>query len=145
LTIGAVRDPIAIDSLDWVLEQVRARVQEQYGQLTAGRDYRILFHQYGKHAVMGLQEPVKESRAHEICIVTEVVARTQEIADLIARFTLYRLLFPTFAGQKGTAGGIAMIRDEVLRGQPAYRWTVDHLLPLHDPLELHSIALEEVA
>ena len=69
----------------------------------------------------------------------------EEIADLIARFTLYRLLFPTFAGQKATAGGIAMLRDEVLRGQPAYRWTVDHLLPVSDPLELFQIAVEEIA
>jgi hypothetical protein len=144
LTIGAVRDPIAIRSLDWVLENVRERTREQCGQLQEGVDYRILFHQYGKNGVMGDLEPVKVSLAHEICIVTEVVAKTQEIADLVARFTLYRMLFPTFAGQKATAGGIAMLRDEVLRGQPAYRWTVDHLLPIEDPLELFQISIEEV-
>lgn len=144
LTIGAVRDPIAIASLDWVLENVRERTREQHGQLTEGVDYRIVFHQYGRNGVMGALEPVKESQAHEICIVTEVVARTQEIADVVARFTLYRLLFPTFAGQKATAGGIAMLRDEVLQGQPAYRWTVDHLLPIDDPLALFPITIEEV-
>ncbi|MCC6174547.1 MAG: acyclic terpene utilization AtuA family protein [Chloroflexi bacterium] len=146
LTIGAVRDPIAIESLDWVLDAVRQRTREQYGQLEEGpgRDYQIVFHQYGKNGVMGALEPVKQSLAHEICIVTEVVARTQEIADLVARFTLYRLLFPTFVGQKATAGGIAMLRDEVLQGQPSYRWTVDHLLPVSDPLALFPITLEEV-
>lgn len=146
LTIGAVRDPIAIGSLDWVLETIRARTREQYGQLTEGPggDYQILFHQYGKHGVMRDLEPIKTSAAHEICVVTEVIGRTQEIADLIARFTLYRLLFPTFAGQKATAGGIAMLRDEVLRGQPAYRWTIDHLLPVDDPLALFRIEIEEV-
>lgn len=146
LTIGAVRDPIAIESLDWVLDAVRARTREQYAQLThgPGGDYQITFHQYGKNGVMGALEPVKKSLAHEICIVTEVVARTQEIADLVARFTLYRLLFPTFAGQKATAGGIAMLRDEVLQGQPSYRWTVDHLLPIADPLELFPMTVEEI-
>lgn len=145
LTIGAVRDPIAISSLDWVLENVRERTREQYGQLEPDKDYRILFHQYGKNGVMGDLEPLKDARSHEICIVTEVVAQTQAIANLVARFTLYRLLFPTFAGQKATAGGIAMLRDEVLEGQPAYRWTIDHLLPVSDPLELFPIAIEEVA
>jgi hypothetical protein len=144
LTIGAVRDPFAIASLDWVLDNVRERARVQYGQLCPDKDYQILFHQYGKNGVMGELEPVKESLTHEICIVTEVVARTQEIADLIARFTLYRLLFPTFAGQKATAGGIAMLRDEVLQGQPAYRWTVSHLLPIADPLELFRVSIEEV-
>ena len=144
LTIGAVRDPIAIRSLDWVLDNVRERTQEKYGQLEVGKDYRIIFHQYGKNGVMGDLEPVKVSQAHEICIVTEVVARTQEMADLIARFTLYRMLFPTFAGQKATAGGIAMLRDEVLQGQPSYRWTVDHLLPVEDPLEMYQHSVVEI-
>jgi hypothetical protein len=146
LTIGAVRDPIAIESLDWVLDAVRQRTREQYAQLTEGpgQDYQVIFHQYGKNGVMGELEPVKKSLAHEICIVTEVVAKSQEIADLVARFTLYRLLFPTFAGQKATAGGIAMLRDEVLQGQPSYRWTVDHLLPIADPLALFPITIEEI-
>ncbi len=144
LTIGAVRDPIAIANLDWVLDTVLQRTQEQFGQLELGRDYRVLFHQYGKNGVMGAREPIKQSTAHEVCIVTEVVASSQTIADQIARYTLYRLLFPTFAGQKATAGGVAMLRDEVLQGQPAYRWTVDHLLPLRDPLELFRLEIEEV-
>ena len=141
-----MRDPFAIASLDWVLENIRERVREQYGQLEPGpgKDYQIVFHQYGKHGVMGDLEPIEQSAAHEICVVTEVIARSQQVADLIARFTLYRLLFPTFAGQKATAGGIAMIRDEVLQGQPAYRWTVDHLLPVDDPLKLFRMELEEV-
>jgi hypothetical protein len=144
LTIGAVRDPIAIKSLDWVLDSVREKVRDKFGQLAEGQDYTIIFHQYGKNGVMGELEPVKQSLAHEICIVTEVVAKSQEIADIIARFTLYRLLFPTFAGQKATAGGIAMLRDEILQGQPSYSWTVDHLLPVTDPLELFPITIEEV-
>jgi hypothetical protein len=146
LTIGAVRDPFAINTLDWVLDTIRQRVREQYGQLDEGpgKDYEIVFHQYGKNGVMQELEPIKHSAAHEICVVTEVIGRTQEVADLIARFTLYRLLFPTFAGQKATAGGIAMLRDEVLQGQPSYRWTVDHLLPIDDPLKLFRIELEEV-
>jgi hypothetical protein len=147
LTIGAVRDPIAIQSLDWVLDNVREKARDKYAQLEAGpgKDYHIVFHQYGKNGVMRDLEPVKDFKSHEICIVTEVIGRSQEIADLIARFTLYRLLFPTFAGQKATAGGIAMLRDEVLQGQPAYRWTVDHLLPVKDPLELHQVSIVEVA
>lgn len=146
LTIGAVRDPFAIRSLDWVLETVRARTREQLGLLEEGpgKDYQIVFHQYGKNGVMRELEPIRTSAAHEICIVTEVIGRTQEIADLVARFTLYRLLFPTFAGQKATAGGLAMLRDEILRGQPAYRWTVDHLLPVENPLALFRIEIEEV-
>lgn len=36
LTIGAIRDPFAISSLDWVLDTIRERAREQYGQLEEG-------------------------------------------------------------------------------------------------------------
>jgi hypothetical protein len=65
-----VRDPIAIRSLDWVLDNVREKTRQKYGQLVEGTDYRILFHQYGKNGVMGDLEPLKDVRSHEICIVT---------------------------------------------------------------------------
>jgi hypothetical protein len=34
--------------------------------------------------------------------------------------------------------------DEVLRGKAGYEWTVNHVLPLSDPLELCTITLEVV-
>ncbi len=34
--------------------------------------------------------------------------------------------------------------DEVLRGKPGYEWTVNHVLPLKDPLELCRVELETV-
>ena len=34
--------------------------------------------------------------------------------------------------------------EKVLRGKPGYEWTVNHVLPLSDPLELISVKLETV-
>jgi len=45
---------------------------------------------------------------------------------------------------KGTAGGAALLTDDVLAGQPAYRWTLNHLVRLDDPCELFPITLETV-
>ena len=144
-TIGAIRDPIAIRALDGVLEAVRAAVCEQFQRLRPDIDYRLLFHVYGRDGVMGPREPVRETRAHELCVVTEAVADSREVAGLVARFALYRLLFPTYHAQKATAGGIAMIADEVLYSEhDAYRWSVDHLLPEKDPLALFPITIEDV-
>lgn len=144
-TIGAIRDPIAIRGLDHVLEAARAAVRESLPRLHPDADYQLLFHVYGRDGVMGPREPVREIRGHEVCIVTEVVADDREVAGLVARFVLYRLLFPTFHGQKATAGGLAMIADEVLHTEhDAYRWSVDHLLPVNDPLALFSIEVEDI-
>ena len=45
---------------------------------------------------------------------------------------------------QGTAGTAALMMDEVLRGKPGYEWTVNHVLPLADPLELTTVKLEVV-
>ena len=46
---------------------------------------------------------------------------------------------------RGTAGTAALMMDEVLRGKPGYEWTVNHVVAVRDPLELFTIAVEEVA
>lgn len=146
LAIGAIRDPIAIRSVDAVIDSVARQVRTKYSALREGDDFRLLFRVYGVNGVMGKLEPVKRTRAHEICLVVETVAKTQDLATIITQFALYRLLFPTFEGQKGTAGGLALIADEVLvPTHQAYRWVIDHLLPVQDPVGLFKIAIEEVA
>jgi hypothetical protein len=35
--------------------------------------------------------------------------------------------------------------DEVLRGKPGYEWTLNHVVAVRDPLELFTIAVEDVA
>ena len=45
---------------------------------------------------------------------------------------------------RGRAGTAALMMDEVLRGKPGYEWTVNHVVPLADPLELATVKLEVV-
>jgi hypothetical protein len=44
---------------------------------------------------------------------------------------------------KGTAGGVAFLLDEVMRASPAYRWTLNHTMPVDDPLELFPTFIVE--
>ena len=144
LAIGALRDPLAIERLDEITDRVRKEVRDRVGQLNEGADYVLLFHAYGKNAVMGDREH-HTGRLHEIGLVVETIGESQAIADEVTRLAFYRLLFPTFTGQKATAGGLAMIADEILQGTPKYRWTVDHLLDVAEPLELFPISVETVS
>ena len=45
---------------------------------------------------------------------------------------------------KGTAGGVAFPLDEVLPATPAYRWTLNHTVPVDDPLELFPVQVIDV-
>lgn len=81
VSVAGTRDPIMISKIDDIVEGVRARVADNYRD--KGYKYNLNFTIYGKNGVMGDLEPVKDAHPHELGIVIEVVADTQEQADTI--------------------------------------------------------------
>ena len=145
LFIFGLRDPISIRNVDRIQEAIMEEVRTIYPEAQPGRDYDVYFHVYGKNAIMGDREPVKRTKAHELGIVTEVIAQDRGLAEGIAKLVKYMALRAHYPGKVGTAGGAAFIADEVLKPEhDAYRWTVDHLLPVSDPLELFPMKLVEI-
>jgi hypothetical protein len=76
----------------------------------------------------------------------EAIARFDMPAGLQGRVTVTnaRLTMVVQALGDGTAGTAALMMDEVLRGKPGYEWTVNHVLPVADPLELFTVKLKVV-
>ncbi len=102
----------------------------------AERDYHLFFHLYGKNAVMGDLEPLGRP-GHEIGVVAEVVASTQELANAICATARSTMLHYPHPGRKSTAGNLAFLYSpsDVACG-PVYKFTVYHLVEVDDPREL---------
>jgi hypothetical protein len=142
--IFGLRDPLSIANVDKVCGGIRAEVEKHYGP-SDGSTYQLLFHIYGKDAVMGPREPTPEIRGHEIGIVVEAVAPDARDAKGIAKLAKYSSFRVNYPGKLGTAGGSAMLSDEVYSSaMPRYRWIIDHLLALDDPTAPFTTTLEEV-
>ena len=96
ILIGSIRDPFIIRQIDdWLArlrERIHARVKMVYGDELKPEDYLFHIRVYGKNGTMGPLEPVKEIRSHELCLVFEVTAPTQEIASTIAGITRHQAL-----------------------------------------------------
>jgi len=77
IIVGGIRDPFIIRRLDGWLEQVRGRIEASVAEILGLRksDYRLNFHVYGRDAVMGALEPMRDAPAHEIGLVLEATAR----------------------------------------------------------------------
>ena len=140
LAIAGIRDPYTIRHLDAVIAWARAKVTERWGE--PGARYQLHYHVYGRDGVMGAWEPRREHPAHELGIVVEAVAPRFEDAEVICTLGTRNLFYARLPEVKGTAGTAALMMDEVLRGKPGYEWTVNHVLPLADPLELTALELE---
>lgn len=133
IAIAGVRDPTFIKDADTILESVRARTADNFSALADG-DYSLLFRLYGRDGVMGQLEPERERPSHELGIVIEAVATTQEMADTICAFARSTLLHQGFPGRVSTAGNLAFpySPSDVSMG-PVYRFSVYHLMQIEDP------------
>jgi hypothetical protein len=133
--IAGVRDPILIENIDEITQGVVEQMREDYREVPES-DYEILFHIYGKNAVMRSLEPLGRP-GHEIGVVMEVVASTQDLANAICATARSTMLHYPYAGRKSTAGNLAFLYSpsDISCG-PVYKFSVYHLVEVDDPCEL---------
>jgi hypothetical protein len=134
--IGGIRDPILIGQLDSFLAGVRARTEAAIPELARG-EASLVFHVYGRDAVMGDQEPLRHLVPHEVGLMGEVSAPTQELADAICSSARITVLHMPYPGQLATAGNFALPLTPLESPiGPVCRFSVYHLMEVNDPCEL---------
>src|SRR5260221_8164590 len=81
--IGGVRDPYIIRRLDILLAGIISYMYKLVERLLGitEKDWKLIFHVYGRNAVMGALEPEIGAIPHEVGIVVEATAATQELAS----------------------------------------------------------------
>ena len=127
-----IRDPYTVAHVDQVIEWAREQVRARFGQT----GYELHYNVYGRNGVMGDLEPLKDKPGHELCVMVQGVAPTAEMAEELTMIGLRQMFYARLPDVKGTAGSVAFPLDEVLHASPAYRWTLNHTLPVDDPMDL---------
>ncbi len=141
ISIAGVRSPDFIGSLDAILESARESVFSHFPDV-APEEATLIFRCYGRDGVMGSLEPMRDVVPHEIGLVIEVTARSQELADTLcasARSTLLHLGYP---GRQSTAGNLAFpySPSDVSLGA-VYAFSIYHLMEVDDPVTPFPIQL----
>ena len=133
--IAGIRDPVMVEKIDIVKDKVVKQVNDYFNKIPK-TDYEIIFHVYGKNGVMGALEPSNQI-AHELGVVIDVVAPTQEMANTICASARSTMLHYGYAGRKTTAGNLAFLYSpsDVEFG-PVYKFTIYHLVDVAEPGEL---------
>ena len=134
-----IRDPYTVANVDAVIAWAREQVRARFG--TEG--YELHYNVYGRDGVMGELEPLRDHPGHELCVMVQGVAPTREAAEEVAMIGLRQMFYARLPDVKGTAGSVAFPLDEVLRASPAYRWTLNHVVEVDDPMELFRPQLTE--
>ena len=138
VSVAGTRDPIMISKIDEIVEGVRARVADNYRD--KGYKYNLNFTIYGKNGVMGDLEPVKDAHPHELGIVIEVVADTQEQADTICASARSTMLHYGYEGRRATAGNLAFpFSPSDFHAGRVYVFSMYHIIEVEDPTSLFPI------
>lgn len=142
VSIAGCRDAIMISKIDEIIAAVKQRVQDNFAQ--QGYTYHLQFHIYGKNGVMGSLEPNSDV-SHELGIIIDVVADSQEISNTICSFTRSTMLHYGYPGRIATAGNLAFpYSPSDFKVGAVYEFCLYHILEVDDPLALFPIKYLEV-
>ncbi len=137
VSIAGTRDSIMISQIDEITQEVRARVKDNFSD--SDFKYHLDFKVYGKNAVMGSLEPTNEITSHEIGIVIEAVADTQQIANTICSFARSTMLHYGYNGRISTAGNLAFpYSPSDFKAGEVFAFSLYHIVEV-DPYELFPI------
>ena len=144
--IAGVRDPVLIAGIDGFIESCHERVAGEMGNLGVGRDsYTLNIRVYGKDATMGVREPVKQTAAHEIGVLVDVLADDADTSKAVMAKCRYALLHTDFPGRKCISGNLAIpFSPSDMPVGMTYGFNVWHTMELDDPLAPFPIEMIDV-
>ena len=143
LVIGGIRDPYIIRQIDDWEARLRARVAARVAEVFGGEPpggYVFNLRIYGRNAVMGPLEPVTEIRGHELGLVMEATAASQEVATTIVSLARHQALHLPIPEWSGLITGVACLHSPAhLERGAVWRFCVNHVVLPDDPLEMFPI------
>lgn len=127
--VAGIRDPLMIGQLPKIQSAVRQQVAEYYTEFSG---YTIRFINYGINGVMGELEP-ETDLPHEVGVVIDVLAPTQEMADAVCATARSTLLHYGYEGRKSTAGNLAFpFAPSDVRFGAVYEFSLYHLMDVDE-------------
>jgi hypothetical protein len=142
LVLFGLRDPLSIAHL----EDIFSGIEQEVTRVVGTEGWRLNFRVFGRDAILGVREPELSRTPYEVAVLAEAIAEDEEMAAHVAKLVKYGSLRVHYEGKLGIAGGAALPGDEILAPtQDSYRWTIDHLVEVDDPLESSTMVMETVA
>ena len=150
ICVVGVRDPILIENFaSWLPlfeAKVRGRVGHMYGAEAAAGGYRFTVRAYGRDGVLGGGEPHTGPPSHELGLILEATAPTQEMANAIIAAAAQGGLHLAVPGLQGsTVSNFAFPYSprNIPRGE-AFRFNLNHVVMPADPYEMFPMEMLEL-
>ena len=135
--LGGIRDPFLIQKIDEYTEGCTEQTMDIAGRDTGATITWIL---YGRDGVMGDMEPERDGPVHELGVLAEVLAQSQDVAHDVAALLEARMIGFPYSGAKTRTAHVAFPFSPLVNDTgPVYRFSVLHVAELRDPADLVSL------
>ncbi len=135
--IAGIRDPVLVATIDDFVTSCRDRIARDVAAIGIAEDeYTIGIKVYGRNAVMGPNEPVTKSAAHELAVLVDVIAPNEDASRAVCAKARYSLLHTDFPGRMCISGNLAIpfSPSDISAGR-VYEFNVWHIMDCDDPME----------
>jgi len=141
IIVGGIRDPRVIGQLESWLAGVRSYIDESVSHVLGDEldksSYSLIFHTYGINAVIGSFDPDQRHLPHEVGIVLEATAPTQDLAHKLAQLSRQPLLHYPIKAWEGSITAFACLHNPaVIDRGPVYRFSLNHVAIPSTPVEM---------
>ncbi len=142
IVICGIRDPIAVERIDEMLEGTKAATTQFFAHQP---DYTLRFIVYGRDGVMGRSEPTPVIDGHEVGLMIDVVAPSQEQANTVCAYARALLQHYHYEGIKATGANLAFptAPSDIPCGS-IYSFSVYHLLEVDSPMALFPVEYRDL-
>jgi hypothetical protein len=139
---AGVRDPFILGEMDGWLAGIERALKERTGHTSGGAAFDLVTRVYGRDAVMGAMEPQPGIGGHEVGILWEVIAGTQELAESACKSLTHLALHYPIGKWSGLITGLALPFSpaHINRG-PVYEFNLNHVLA---PTDAHALFRTEM-
>ena len=102
----------------------------------AEHQYTLGINLYGHNAIMGANEPIMQSSAHELAVLVDVIALDEETSHAVCAKARYSLLHTDFPGRMCISGNLAIpFSPSDLSVGSVYEFNIWHTMECEDPME----------
>jgi hypothetical protein len=146
ILLAGIRDPRLLACLDEFLDAYRTLLERVANSLRIDPEaWTVRFRSYGHDAVLGEREPEPHRVPHEVGLIVDVVADTQELATALASRAGPTGSRFDFTGRLGGGGNFAYpFSPSVLPAGPVYEWSVWHVLDVDDERDPFGTTMVEL-
>ena len=141
ICVSSTRDPVLVSCIDSYIDSVRSIARQRVEGLGIREDeYKLVYRIIGKDSVMGSREPVKELSTHELGVIIEAVAPTQDMANEIVGIARQAAKNGHYEGKLCDEGCITFpYSPSDIPVGPVYQFNMLHVVEPENPLEMFPI------